>query len=106
MSDLSHGPGWWLATDGKSCAPELAATTETPGPIVDAGVTEQWSAKFPHVDAGSVKKGAHAALGALEGSGLTKVDRRTGEVKVKKSGVAKAALRPAKTLCKAINGVT
>jgi hypothetical protein len=53
-----------------------------------------------------VKRGAHAALGALEGSGLTKVNRNTGEVKVKKLGVAKAALRPGKTLRKAINGAT
>ena len=53
-----------------------------------------------------MKKGAHAALGALEGSGLTKINRKTGEVKVKKLGLAKAALRPTKTIRKAINGAT
>jgi len=56
--------------------------------------------------ADSVRKGVQAALGALESSGLAKVDRRSGEVKVRKLGLAKAALRPAKTIRKAINSAT
>jgi hypothetical protein len=58
------------------------------------------------VSSDSVKKGVHAALGALETSGLAKVDRKTGEVKVRKLGIAKAALRPTKTIRNAINGAT
>lgn len=108
VSDVSQGPGWWLASDGKWYAPELAPGSQTPEtpPTGTQATKPTWSSKFPHVDADSVKKGAHVALGALEGSGLTKVDRKTGEVKVKKLGVAKAALRPAKTFRKAINGAT
>ena len=34
MSDVSQGPGWWLASDGKWYAPELAATQpQAPPPV-------------------------------------------------------------------------
>jgi hypothetical protein len=119
MSDVSQGPGWWLASDGKYYAPELAsapppppqAPTPTPTagpeqavPTTPAAGTESAFRRLAKPD--SVKKGVHAALGALESSGIAKVDRKSGEVKVKKLGLAKAALRPGKTIRKAINGAT
>lgn len=104
MSDVSQGQGWWLASDGKWYAPELAPNATESVPQERATDTKSMLRRMTQPD--SVKKGVHAALGALETSGLAKVDRSSGEIKVKKLGLAKAAFRPGKTLRKAINGAT
>lgn len=38
MSDTSQGPGWWIASDGKWYAPELAQSPPPPAPT--AGLTQ------------------------------------------------------------------
>jgi len=108
MSDTSDGDGWWLASDGKWYPPPpqpaaraLAAGMER-ATVTPAADTESTMSRMAKPD--TVRKGVHAALGALESSGLAKVDRESGEVKVKKLGLAKAALRPGQTLRKAMNG--
>jgi hypothetical protein len=107
MADTSQGAGWWLASDGKWYPPEsLPASTNS------QQVRPQRERLFAKVarqaDAHSdqLKKGAHAALGALEGSGVAKINKQTGEIKIKKIGAVKAVLRPTKTFRKAVNGVT
>jgi len=54
----------------------------------------------------AIQHGIQAARGALDGSGIAKVDKKTGKRKVRKIGVVKAAMRPTKTLRKAIDGAT
>lgn len=114
MSDASQGPGWWLASDGKWYAPESAlpppppisqSSMETPAES-QTGEPDRISGFRRIAKPDALRKGVHVALGALESSGLAKVDRESGEVKVKKLGLAKAALRPGKTIRKAINGAT
>ena len=95
MSDVSQGPGWSQAAD------EQVQPQQAEAPTVGAESKLHKVAKSE-----SIKKGLHAALGALETSGIAKVDRQSGEVKIKKFGVARAALRPTKTIRKAINGAT
>jgi hypothetical protein len=51
-----------------------------------------------------VQHGVAAVRSALTDSGLAKEDKKTGELHVKKLGLAKAALRPTKTLRKAVDG--
>jgi hypothetical protein len=36
MSDMSKGPGWWVASDGKWYPPHLHPSVRIPGPSVDA----------------------------------------------------------------------
>ena len=42
--------------------------------------------------------------GALTASKLAKTDRKTGKLRIKKTGVVRAAIRPGKTIRKAIDG--
>ena len=37
MSDVSQGPGWWQASDGKWYAPEQQSSDQPPGPPTAAG---------------------------------------------------------------------
>jgi len=97
MSDVSDSPA------SESSPSVLARSSGTAQSSERAGTD---SALLRMTKADSVRKGVQAALGALESSGLAKVDRRSGEVKVRKLGLAKAALRPAKTIRKAINSAT
>jgi hypothetical protein len=52
----------------------------------------------------TLQHGVSAVKGALSNSGVAKVDKKSGELHVRKLGVAKAALRPTKTIRKAVDG--
>jgi hypothetical protein len=54
----------------------------------------------------ALQHGIEAVQGALTGANVAKIDKNTGKVKIKKFGVAKAALRPAKTLRQALDGAS
>jgi len=43
---------------------------------------------------------------ALTESGIAKVDKKTGKVRLKKLGLVKAAVRPEKTVRRAIRGIS
>lgn len=59
MSDVSHGPGWWLASDGRWYPPEASpGPSPTPGPIINpveppfpGGVPSAWSSPATPVPA-------------------------------------------------------
>jgi hypothetical protein len=57
-----------------------------------------------HVNPVLLQQGVEAVQDALIESKVAKVDRKTGKLKVRKLGVAKAALRPGQTVRKAIDG--
>jgi tetratricopeptide (TPR) repeat protein len=56
-----------------------------------------------HVNPLALQHGIEAVQGALTGAQVAKVDR-AGNLKIRKFGVAKAALRPSKTLRRALDG--
>jgi hypothetical protein len=53
-----------------------------------------------------IQHGIESLQGALTEAKVAKVDKKTGKIRVKKLGVAKAALRPRKTLRRAIDGAS
>lgn len=57
-----------------------------------------------HVNPVALQHGIESVQGALTEARIAKVDKNTGKLKIKKLGVAKAALRPAKTMRQAIDG--
>lgn len=57
-----------------------------------------------HVNPLALQHGIESLHGALTEAQVAKVDKRTGKLKVRKFGVAKAAFRPANTLRRAIDG--
>jgi hypothetical protein len=59
-----------------------------------------------HVNPLAVQHGIEAAQGALSSAGIAKIDKNTGRMKIKKIGVARAALQPTRTLRRALDGAT
>lgn len=57
-----------------------------------------------HVNPLALQHGIEAAQGALNGAGVAKVDKNTGRMKIKKVGLARAALQPTRTLRRALDG--
>jgi hypothetical protein len=57
-----------------------------------------------HVNPLALQHGIEAAQGALTGANLAKIDKNTGKLKIRKLGVAKAAIRPDKAVRQAIGG--
>jgi hypothetical protein len=57
------------------------------------------------IDPLALQHGIEAMQDALTGSGLAKTDKKTGKLKIKKTGVMRAAVRPGKTARKALGGV-
>lgn len=57
-----------------------------------------------HVNPVALQHGIEAVQGALTESRIAKIDKSTGKLKVKKLGIARAAIRPTKTLRQAIDG--
>lgn len=57
-----------------------------------------------HLNPLALQHGIEAAQGALTGAGIAKVDKNTGRMKIKKVGVARAALQPTRTLRRALDG--
>jgi hypothetical protein len=57
-----------------------------------------------HVNPVALQHGIEAVQGALAEAKIAKVDKNTGRIKIKKVGVARAALQPAKTLRRALDG--
>jgi hypothetical protein len=57
-----------------------------------------------HVNPVALQHGIEAVQGALTEAKIAKVDRNTGRIKIKKVGVARAALQPAKTVRRALDG--
>jgi hypothetical protein len=57
-----------------------------------------------HVNPVALQHGIEAVQGALTEARIAKVDKNTGRMKIKKVGVARAALQPAKTLRRALDG--
>jgi len=54
----------------------------------------------------TIQHGIDAMHGALTESKLAKPDRKTGKLRIKKTGVMRAAIRPGKTIRKAIDGAS
>jgi hypothetical protein len=60
MSDMSQGPGWWIASDGKWYAPHLHPSVRVPEPWETAGDAHTESVADAHTEsAGSVDPVAH-----------------------------------------------
>jgi hypothetical protein len=57
-----------------------------------------------HLNPAVLHYGIESLTGALTAANLAKVDKKTGKLKAKKIGIAKAALRPTKTVRRAIDG--
>jgi hypothetical protein len=57
-----------------------------------------------HANPLALQHGIESVQGALTGANIAKVDKKTGKLKIKKIGVTKAALRPAKTIRQAMDG--
>lgn len=81
------------------------------GPGVAAGskwdtVKERARQAQQHVNPVALQHGIESVQGALTEAKVAKIDKKTGKLKIKKLGVAKAALRPAKTMRQAIDGAS
>jgi hypothetical protein len=59
-----------------------------------------------HVNPVALQHGIEVVQGALIEANVAKVHKKTGKLKIKKLGIAKAALRPASTMRKAIDGAS
>jgi hypothetical protein len=57
-----------------------------------------------HANPLALQHGIESVQGALTGANIAKVDKKTGKLKIKKIGLARAALRPAKTVRQALDG--
>jgi hypothetical protein len=59
-----------------------------------------------HVNPLALQHGLESFQGALTEAKIAKVDKRSGKLKMKKIGIANAALRPRKTMRRALNGAS
>jgi hypothetical protein len=91
---------WFAAGSGP------AATESTPRSARWDAVKERARQVQQHANPLALQHGIESVQGALTGANIAKVDKKTGKVKVRKLGVAKAALRPAKTVRDAIDGAS
>jgi hypothetical protein len=57
-----------------------------------------------HINPLALQHGIESVQGALTGSGVAKIDKNTGRMKIKKTGVARAAVQPTRALRKAVEG--
>jgi hypothetical protein len=51
-----------------------------------------------------VQHGIESVQGALTGAGIAKVDKNSGKIKIRKTGVARAAIQPTRALRRAAEG--
>ena len=61
-------------------------------------------ATLQKVDPATIQHGLDSMHGALTASKVAKTDRKTGKLRIKKTGLVRAAIRPGKTIRKAIDG--
>lgn len=57
-----------------------------------------------HINPLAVQHGIESVQGALTESGVAKIDKKTGQLKIKKTGVVRAAIQPTRALRKAAEG--
>lgn len=57
-----------------------------------------------HINPLAVQHGIESVHGALTGSGIAKIDKDTGRMKIKKTGVVRAAVQPTRALRRAAEG--
>jgi hypothetical protein len=107
----------WFAAGGSGLAGPASPGGTSPGaaPASSASGPRQprWDAVKErarqvqqHANPLALQHGIESVQGALTGANIAKVDKKTGKVRVKKLGVAKAALRPAKTMRDALDGAS
>jgi hypothetical protein len=119
LSGLAGGSGLppvnlvsWFAVGGRGMAgpagPGAAPASSASGPRQPRwdAVKERARQVQQHANPLALQHGIESVQGALTGANIAKVDKKTGKVKVKKLGVAKAALRPAKTMRDALDGAS
>jgi hypothetical protein len=94
------GQGANIANFGESPSGGSASTTGSTWETVK----ERARQAQQHVNPVALQHGIEAAQGALTEAKIAKVDKNTGRIKIKKVGVARAALQPAKTLRRALDG--
>jgi hypothetical protein len=84
------------------------------GPVADAAEPPSGSAweavkgrarrAQQHINPLAVQHGIESLQGALTESGVAKIDKNTGQMKFKKTGIARAAIQPARALRRAAEG--
>jgi hypothetical protein len=92
---------------GSPAAPSSAgplASWPSPGRSTWNSMKERARQVHQHANPLALQHGIESVQGALTGANIAKVDKKTGKLKIKKIGVAKAALRPAKTVRQALDG--
>jgi hypothetical protein len=96
----SGGQAADTADSGGSAAGESASATGSTWETVK----ERARQAQQHVNPVVLQHGIESVQGALTEAKIAKVDKDTGRIKIKKVGVARAALQPAKTLRRALDG--
>lgn len=92
------------ALAGPAGSPGEAASVRRTSAAAAAWVMNTARQAQQHVNPALLQHGVEAVQDALTESRLAKVDKKTGKLKVRKLGVAKAAIRPGQTVRKAIDG--
>lgn len=90
---------------GGSGKPPAEGAAATAGSRWDT-VKERAREAQQHVNPVILQHGIESVQGALTEAKVAKIDKKTGKLKIKKIGVAKAVLRPAKTMRQAIDGAS
>ncbi|HEY6314140.1 MAG TPA: hypothetical protein VIY52_25540 [Streptosporangiaceae bacterium] len=96
-------PGGGAANAATSDEPPAEGRASPSGSAWET-VAERARQAQQHVNPLALQHGIEAAQGALSGSGIAKIDKNTGRMKIKKVGVARAALQPTRTLRRALDG--
>lgn len=92
------------STPTPAVAASAPSTPAAPGGAAWNSIKERARQVQQHANPLALQHGLESVQGALTGANVAKVDKKTGKLKVKKIGVAKAALRPAKSVRGAIDG--
>jgi hypothetical protein len=96
-------PGALAASRAESDAPGTGTGQPRSGSAWDVVKGRARQAQ-QHINPLAVQHGFESVQGALTGSGVAKIDKNTGRMKIKKTGIARAVVQPTRALRKAAEG--
>lgn len=100
--DYGHSGGA-AASQAGPAGPAADAAEPPSGSAWDA-VKDRARQAQQHINPLAAQHGIKSVQGALTESGVAKIDKNTGRMKIKKTGIARAAIQPARALRRAAEG--
>jgi hypothetical protein len=96
-------PGGPTASHAESGEPAADAAEPVTGSAWDAMKGHARQAR-QHINPLALQHGIESVQGAITGAGVAKIDKNTGRMKIKKTGIARAAIQPTRALRRAAEG--